>query len=109
MFIQTSITVKNSFDGKMTLVRREELFLLLIPQNKWMGNKNLQLAYFHVANKKVLLRERKRHTDCGVSSTTRGGVLSRWGAPPARSDGGTQGGVPPIRVPSSQILQGKGI
>ena len=57
-------------------------------------------------NKKVLLRERKRHTDRGVSSTpsvTRGGVpprpgptgrgYPRWGTPcqgtpPARSDGG---------------------
>ena len=85
---------------------------------------------------KVLLRERKRHTDRGVSSTPSvvlyeygvppplacrgypplsmsdvGGTL-RWGTPPmqgtlqaghwgkipffqARSDGGTQGGVPP--------------
>ena len=46
-------------------------------------------------NKKVLLRERKRHTDRGVSSTpsvTRGGVVP---LPPARSEGGTQDGVLP--------------
>ena len=45
-------------------------------------------------HKKVLLGERKRHTDRGVSSTpsvTRSGV-----PPPARlRPGGTQGGVPP--------------
>ena len=41
--------------------------------------------------KKVLLRERKRHTDRGVSSTT------KVGYPPHRPglSGGTQGGVPP--------------
>ena len=37
----------------------------------------------HGLNKKVLLRERKRHTDRGVSSTTRSGVT-----PPARFDRG---------------------
>ena len=71
-------------------------------------------------NKKVLLRERKRHTDRGVSSTTRWGTplaKSDWGVPkvgypplgypPARSDrGGTQGGVPPIGVPPSQVWLG---
>ena len=63
------------------------------------------------SNKKVLLCERKRHTDRGVSSTTRGGVPPPSGyPPPARSNGGgtrggagltggTQGGVPPVRVP----------
>ena len=51
-------------------------------------------------HKKVLLRERKRHTDRGVSSTpsdTRGGVPPPpgQGYPPARSNGGgTRGGVP---------------
>ena len=43
--------------------------------------------------KKVLLRERKRHTDRGVISTpsvTQGGVPPIR-VPPARSDGGTQG------------------
>ena len=69
-----------------------------------------------IKNKKVLLRERKRHTDRGVSSTPSvilyevgyppirvppqsgpmGGYL-RWGTPLARSEGGTQGGVPPAR------------
>ena len=69
--------------------------------------------------RKSLLRERKRHTDRGVSSTTRRGTPCRctppptkssrglpWvgyphaGVPPARSDGGgTQGGVPPYQVP----------
>ena len=73
-----------------------------------------------ISNKKVLLRERKRHTDRGVSSTTRWGTPSpRQGTPPARSDwegyprwgtpcrgtaqpglmGGTQGGVPPSGYP----------
>ena len=73
-------------------------------------------------HKKVLLRERKSHTDRGISSTpsvilyevppppsvrvlppprpglmggTRGGVPPRSGYSPARSKGGTQGGVPP--------------
>ena len=63
-------------------------------------------------DKKVLLRERKRHTDRGVSSTpicfpkwgtplpqpgpTGGGGLT-GGYPLARSDrGGTRGGVPPL-------------
>ena len=64
-------------------------------------------------NKKVLLRERKRHTDRRVSSTPsviRGGV-----PPPTRSDGG--GGrlpdvghppvrVPLVRVPPVQVWQG---
>ena len=50
-------------------------------------------------NKKVLLRERKRHTDHGVSSTTRGEVLPLSGYPPARSDRGegTWGGLSPGR------------
>ena len=79
-------------------------------------------------NKKVLLRERKRHTDRGVSSTpsvSRGGVPPRQDTPPpARSDGGgylrwgtpwgqvwqrggggTWGGVPPWVLPS-QVWQG---
>ena len=43
----------------------------------------------HFKNKKVLLRERKRHTDRGVSST----------------QSVTRGGVPPIRVPPSQVWQ----
>ena len=54
-------------------------------------------------NKKVLLRERKRHTDRGVSSTTRGGVPPPpVGFPLARSDWGVPkvghplaGGTPP--------------
>ena len=47
-----------------------------------------------VTNKKVLLRERNKHTDRGVSSTasvTRGGVPTQQGNPPprpARSDWG---------------------
>ena len=44
-------------------------------------------------NKKVLLRERKRHTDRGVSSTTRDGV------PP--QPGPTGGGVPEVGYPPS--------
>ena len=55
---------------------------------------------FPISNKKVLLRERKRHTDHDVSSTpsvTRGGVppirVPPLGYPPARSDGG----VPPCQ------------
>ena len=44
-----------------------------------------------ISNKKILLRERKRHADRSVSSTT------EVGYPPARSEGGTQGGVPPAR------------
>ena len=85
----------------------------------------------HVLNNKVLLRERKRHTDRGVSSTpsvTRGGVppspsgypparsnrgVPRWGTPPpgyplARSDrGNTRGGVPPSRgTPLARSDQG---
>ena len=40
--------------------------------------------------KKVLLRERKRHTDCGVSSTP----------------SVTRGGVPPLGIPPSQVWHG---
>ena len=75
-------------------------------------------------NKKVLLRERKRHTDRDVSSTTRGRVPSslpplpgltgrgypRWGYPLSGYTpqpglmGGTQGGVPPLGYPpTSQV------
>ena len=75
-------------------------------------------------NKKVLLRERKRHTDRGVSSTpsvTQGGVppplarsdrggtqgghpLAGVPTPPARSDGGdTRGGVSPSRGTPGQV------
>ena len=45
--------------------------------------------------KKVLLREHKRHTDRGVSSTTRGGV------PPSQ----VQWGVPEVGYPSSGYPQ----
>ena len=75
-----------------------------------------------VTNKKVLLRESKRHTDRGISSTpsvTRGGVSPKSGYPPARSNGeyprwGTphQGtpwpgltGVPKVRYPLSGTPQ----
>ena len=58
-------------------------------------------------NKKVLLRERKRHTDRGVSSTTRDGVpLLPSGYPPARSLGVPPSQVPwvpPIRVPPAPL------
>ena len=82
---------------------------------------NLKKIYRSSLNKKVLLREHKRHTDCGVSSTPsvvlyRGGTPSLLGVPQPgltgrgtwsgvptgrgtstpRSDwGGTQGGIPP--------------
>ena len=52
-------------------------------------------------NKKVLLREHKRHTDRGASSTpsvTRGGVPPCRGTPRPGLMGGTQGGVPPGQV-----------
>ena len=54
-------------------------------------------------NKKVLLREHKRHTDRGVSSTpfvTRGGVPppQQGYPPPARSDGG----LPKVGYPSGR-------
>ena len=43
------------------------------------------------------MRERKRHTDRGVSSTT------QVGYPPARSDrGGTRGGIPPCWGPPAR-------
>ena len=64
----------------------------------------------YAENKQQQESERKRHTDRGVSSTlsvtwsavppspqqgTHPGRVSPWaGVPPARSDGGTQGGVP---------------
>ena len=53
-------------------------------------------TYFSNKHKKVLLRERKRHTDCGVSSTpsvTWGGVPPGRGTPQPVLMGGTQGGV----------------
>ena len=60
-------------------------------------------------NKKVLLRERKRHTDRGISSTTRGGTTPvgvplgqvqwgypRWGTPrPGLTGGYPKWGTPP--------------
>ena len=57
-----------------------------------------------IVNKKVLLRERKRHTDRGISSTpsvSQSGVPPPGrGTPPARSDRGegNWGGVPPSQV-----------
>ena len=70
--------------------------------------------YFHwiennCFNEKVLLRERKRHTDRGVSSTTEVGYprpgptgrgYLRWGTP-CWGPGSRRGylGVPPVRVP----------
>ena len=60
-------------------------------------------------NKKVLLHERKRPTDRGVSSTpsvTRGGVpLPTAGVPPwpGLMGGGTRGGVPPGRGRPGQV------
>ena len=63
-------------------------------------------------DKKVLLRERRRHTDHGISSTTQWGTPC-WGTPLARFDGGyprwgTPIGVPPLArsdrgVPPSQV------
>ena len=55
-------------------------------------------------NKKVLLRERKKHTDRGVSSTpsvTRGGVPPSRSYPLARSDGG---GVPEMGYPPPGLM-----
>ena len=78
-------------------------------------------------NKKVLLRERKRHTDRGVSSTlsvSRGGVSPLAGVPPSqvwwrggiwhgvRPGRGTPGpglmgeGVPEVGYPPAQVWQG---
>ena len=55
-------------------------------------------------NKKVLLRERKRYTDPGVSSTP---SASRGGVPPALYMGeGTRGGYPPAGVPPDQVWWG---
>ena len=55
-------------------------------------------------NKKVLLRERKEHTDRGISSTTRGGVPPPHHGTPLGQirQGGTQDGVPPVRVPPAR-------
>ena len=60
-------------------------------------------------NKKVLLRERKRHTDRGVSSTTEVRYPPLSGYPPARSDGGRgylRWGTPPVGVPPSGLTGG---
>ena len=57
-------------------------------------------------NKKVFLRERKRHTDHGVSSTT------RWGTPPSQVRwwgtwlGGTRMGAPKVGYPPGQVWWG---
>ena len=65
-----------------------------------------------IHNKKILLRERKRHTYLGVSSPTRGGVPPLLGTPLARSNGGVPKvgyppiGVPPIEVPPSKVQWG---
>ena len=57
-------------------------------------------------DKKVLLRERKRHTDRGVSSTTRGGV-SPLGVPPSQVQWrGNQGGVPRQGPPWPGLMGG---
>ena len=72
-----------------------------------------------MSNKKVLLRERKRHTNRGVSSTPAvirgedpppprpglmggGGVLPKVGYPPARSDGA----VPKVGSPREGLTGG---
>ena len=55
-----------------------------------------------VFNKKVLLRERKRHTDRGVSSTP--SVVLYWAVPPARGVL-LLGGTPPW-VPPSDLARG---
>ena len=66
------------------------------------------IIYENYSNKKVLLRECKRHTDHSVSSTTRWGTPPPIGVPPpARSDGGyPRWGSPPDRVPPSQVPLG---
>ena len=98
---------------------------------KWKFVYQLESIFVHLMkkdeNKKVFLRERKRHTDRGVSSTTEVGCpplsgypppparsdggYPRWGTPLsgyplARSEGGTWGGVPPIGVPPGQVRWG---
>ena len=80
MLTKSKITRRNQFQKKY--LARSGHILHEIKVNTEITESDL--------NKKVLLRESKRHTDRGVSSTpsvTRGGV-----PPPARSDGG--GGVP---------------
>ena len=63
-------------------------------------------------DKKVLLRERKRHTDRSVSSTPsvilyKVGYPPHQGTPPSQvRQGGIRCGVPPVRVPSGQAQQG---
>ena len=61
-----------------------------------------------ILNKKVLLLERNRYTDRGVSSTTRGGIPPpHRGTPPWPGPTGViQGGVHPVGVPSARSNQG---
>ena len=63
-----------------------------VRQGQWEQAVRPHHSYFH---KKVLLRERKRHTDRGISSTTRWGTPPHEGTPQPGMMGGTQGGVPP--------------
>ena len=66
-----------------------------LPELPKISNVVVNKSQSQTKHKKVLLRERKRHTDCGVSSTTWGGV-SRWGEPPNQVQWrGTWDRVPP--------------
>ena len=103
---------------RMILGRSENTFSLL----QWLSMTKQFFKQNYILYKKVLLCERNRHTNRGVSSTTQGGVpplvgvpLARsdggypiWGTPhqgtpPARSNGGTQGGVPPSQGTPGQV------
>ena len=111
--IETQPIFKNG--SKFLIIGLQVLIICLnIRQASNSSNKWLDIFQNeYESDKKVLLRERKMHTNRGVSSTpsvSQGGVPPLAGYPPARSGGGypppgLMGGTPP----SSGVLPPAGI
>ena len=98
-FSYSSLTFLNSSSTNFFSASNSSNFFWGKKQRKYENNcyRLIKLRSNFNCNKKVLLRERKRHTDRSVSSTP---SVSLGGVPPPPSQvwwggGGTQGGVPP--------------
>ena len=89
-----SLPRQGILDPSLCPIIRESWIRHCVPSK---GNPGSATVSHHKGNKKVLLREHKRHTDRGVSSTTQLGSPP-WPGLTLRGEC-TQGGVPPIRVP----------